>query len=71
MSVKTLGFIGLGLIGGSIVKTVKRIYPDIRIIARSGRQTTITQAFEVHSGTAESFLSLPIKDGNQTFLYFN
>ena len=46
MSVKTLGFIGLGLIGGSIVKTVKRIYPDIRIIARSGRQTTITQAFE-------------------------
>ena len=46
MSIQTLGFIGLGLIGGSIVKTVKRIHPDIRIIALSGRQTTITQAFE-------------------------
>lgn len=48
MSVTTLGFIGLGLIGGSIVKTVKRIHPNIRIIARSGRQETITQAFKEH-----------------------
>lgn len=46
MSIRTLGFIGLGLIGGSIVKTVKRIHPNIRIIAMSGHQTTITRAFE-------------------------
>lgn len=45
MSVKRLGFIGLGLIGGSIAKTAKRIYPDIRIIALSGHSSTITQAY--------------------------
>lgn len=45
MAIKQLGFIGLGLIGGSIVKTTKRIHPDIRIIALSGHQSTITQAY--------------------------
>ena len=45
MSIQTLGFIGLGLIGGSIVKTAKRIYPNLRIIARSGHQSTITEAY--------------------------
>ena len=29
----TLGFIGLGLIGGSIAKSVKRVNPDVHIIA--------------------------------------
>lgn len=28
-----IGFIGLGLIGGSIAKTIHRIYPDIQLIA--------------------------------------
>ncbi len=46
MSIQTLGFIGLGLIGGSIVKTAKRIYPHMHIIARSGRQSTITEAYQ-------------------------
>lgn len=46
MSIQTIGFIGLGLIGGSIVKTVKRIYPDLHIIARSGHQLTITEAYQ-------------------------
>ena len=45
MSIQTLGFIGLGLIGGSIVKTARRIYPDLRIIARSGHQSTVTKAY--------------------------
>lgn len=45
MAIKQIGFIGLGLIGGSIVKTTKRIHPDIRIIALSGHQSTITQAY--------------------------
>ena len=30
---QSVGFIGLGLIGGSIAKTIRRIYPDTRIIA--------------------------------------
>ena len=45
MSIQTLGFIGLGLIGGSIVKTARRIYPDLHIIARSGHQSTVTEAY--------------------------
>ena len=28
-----IGFIGLGHIGGSVAKTVHRIYPDIQIVA--------------------------------------
>ena len=46
MSVQKIGFIGLGLIGGSIAKTAKRIYPGLSVIALSGRQSTITQAYE-------------------------
>ena len=46
MSIQTLGFIGLGLIGGSIVKTARRIYPNLHMIARSGRQLTITEAYK-------------------------
>ena len=30
---KKIGFIGLGLIGGSIAKTIKRIFPDVTLIA--------------------------------------
>jgi len=35
MAIQKLGFIGLGLIGGSIVKTAKRIHADLKIIALS------------------------------------
>lgn len=45
MSITKLGFVGLGLIGGSIAKTTKRIYPDMKIIALSGHQSTIDSAF--------------------------
>jgi len=30
---KKIGFIGLGLIGGTLAKTIKRVYPDIEIVA--------------------------------------
>lgn len=41
---KIIGFIGLGLIGGSIAKAVRRFYPEIRIIALSGHRETIERA---------------------------
>lgn len=46
MNFDTIGFIGLGLIGGSIAKTMKRIYPDTTIIATAGHASTITEAYE-------------------------
>lgn len=60
MSIRQIGFIGLGLIGGSIVKTTKRIHPDIRIIALSGHQSTITQAYE--EGLIENDKNAAIED---------
>lgn len=41
-----IGFIGLGHIGGSIAKTIHRIYPDIRIIAFDTSEDTLETAME-------------------------
>ena len=41
---KIIGFIGLGLIGGSIAKAIRHFYPDIKIVATSGRAETVDLA---------------------------
>ncbi len=48
MKTKTIGFIGLGLIGGSIAKAILKIYPNTKILATASRETTIESAFEEH-----------------------
>lgn len=40
----TAGFVGLGLIGGSIAKAMKYYYPDCRILAYARSQTTLDYA---------------------------
>ncbi len=45
MDIKKIGFIGLGLIGGSIAKTLKRIVPQIKLYAASGHLSTVQQAY--------------------------
>ncbi|MCI8446992.1 MAG: prephenate dehydrogenase [Eubacterium sp.] len=45
-NIKKIGFIGLGLIGGSIAKAVRRISPDIKLYAVSGHLSTITAAYK-------------------------
>lgn len=60
MSIQKLGFIGLGLIGGSVAKTVKRLHPDIQMIALSGRQTTISTAYR--EGLIENEQNASIED---------
>lgn len=46
MKTKTIGFVGLGLIGGSIAKAILKIYPNTRILATASRESTIETAFE-------------------------
>lgn len=45
-NIQKIGFIGLGLIGGSIAKTLKRIMPQIKLYATAGHASTVIQAYE-------------------------
>lgn len=45
MNLHKIGFIGLGLIGGSIAKCLKSRYSGLEIIATSGHASTIVKAF--------------------------
>ena len=47
MKFNKIGFIGLGLIGGSIAKKTHIEYPDAKLYALSGHQETITLAHEM------------------------
>ena len=39
-----IGFIGLGLIGGSIARSIKRFHPDYQIYAYTRTEATLDQA---------------------------
>lgn len=67
--IKKISFIGLGLIGGSIAKTIRRIYPQIKLYAVSGHLSTITQAYEAGVIENSRMLSLnDISDADYIFL---
>ncbi len=55
--IHTVGFYGLGLIGGSIARALKDKYPDVRILATSGHASTIRQAYAEGVIENEDFLS--------------
>ncbi len=46
MNPKKIGFIGLGLIGGSIAKTIRRIYPETELIAYKPNTADLASAIE-------------------------
>ncbi|MCI5857518.1 MAG: prephenate dehydrogenase/arogenate dehydrogenase family protein [Agathobacter sp.] len=46
MAFQKIGFIGLGLIGGSIAKKIKSNIPDCTIVATAGHQSTIQTAYD-------------------------
>lgn len=46
MNTLTIGFIGLGLIGGSVAKALRNAFPDIRILAYDINSDTLEQAKE-------------------------
>ncbi len=47
MHPRKIGFIGLGLIGGSIAKKLKQLYPDLHIIATASHLKTVTLAHDL------------------------
>lgn len=44
METKKIGFIGLGLIGGSIAKAIRQYYPDYELIAYDKNRETLALA---------------------------
>lgn len=58
MSFHKIGFIGLGLIGGSIAKTIQKKYPDTTLIATARHLETITEAYEAGTITNSTLLEL-------------
>lgn len=58
MILRKIGFIGLGLIGGSIAKKIKINHPGCEIIATARRQDTITEAYEMGLISNDTLLPL-------------
>ena len=44
MSFNTIGFVGLGLIGGSVAKSIKRVHPEITIVGYNRNQEVLKDA---------------------------
>ena len=40
----TIGFVGLGLIGGSIAKTIKRVFPNYKLVGFDEDSETLREA---------------------------
>lgn len=51
---KTIGFIGLGLIGGSIAKAIRKFHPDYHILAYARHKETLAAA--LNSGVIDGVL---------------
>jgi len=55
MSLNKIGFIGLGLIGGSIAKKLRILHPSLTIIATAGHIETIKEAYEKNLISNQTF----------------
>lgn len=78
---KTFGFIGLGLIGGSIARAIRKVYPDSRLIAFDTSKNTLSLALQegvINQGTNEIdasfsdcdylFLCAPVSHNDENLL---
>lgn len=59
MKFQTIGFIGLGLIGGSIAKKMKKNDPEVKIFATAHHKETIEEAYR--EGLIENDTLLPLE----------
>ena len=48
MSLQKIGFIGLGLIGGSIAKKLHALHPELTMIATAHHAETVAEAYKEH-----------------------
>ncbi len=60
MEFNNIGFIGLGLIGGSIAKAIRETYPNTKIFAHTSHIETIKNAYT--SGVIDNKDFLPLSD---------
>lgn len=60
MEFKTIGFIGMGLIGGSVARAVKRCEPDTKLFLMSRSIETVRQAYDL--GLTESEKNASIEE---------
>ncbi len=58
MEFKKIGFIGLGLIGGSLAKSIKEKYPSTRMIAMASRESTLQAAWKDEIIENQHFLEM-------------
>ena len=58
MNIKSAGFIGLGLIGGSIAKAIKKYHPDVKIYAHARSEATLISAHKAGITENDSFIPL-------------
>ncbi len=70
MKLHTYGFVGLGLIGGSLAKILKKIQPDCRIMAYTRTLETSGRALEEHTidTVCTSLSDSPFQDCDCIFL---
>lgn len=66
--IRTVGFFGLGLIGGSIARAIREKHPEIRIIATSGHEETLQEAFA--AGVIENGRRLEPEDFSEADILF-
>ena len=65
---KKVGFLGLGLIGGSIAKAIKKYHPDIRLIANASSESTVFTAYS--DGIIENSTRLPLSEFSSCDIVF-
>lgn len=66
--IEKIGFIGLGLIGGSIAKAIRQYYPEIQLYGHASRQATLLAAHE--EGVIENDDFLPLEHFSKMDIVF-
>ncbi|MDD6193753.1 MAG: prephenate dehydrogenase [Lachnospiraceae bacterium] len=68
MDFQKIGFIGLGLIGGSLAKSIKAKYPNTTLIAMASREQTLEMAHK--DGVIENNGFIPLTDFSDCDIIF-